>query len=169
MRSSRFTGRKGFISGSRQVGYHSTRITNTPGPRIAWLYQPTRRRSFVWRGSSSSTPGAPQKYRLNAAHRLRYGLFYYKWRCSRRAQPNSITPPWAVLVEPVCCPVWSCRKCGSTTLSADSRVDFADHPFAISRNWNFSIQRQVNSKSDGGDSIVAVKRPTFSGTAWTMP
>src|SRR5258708_21214623 len=25
------------------------------------------------------------------------------------------------------------------------RVDFADHPFATVSNWNFSIQRQVNS------------------------
>ena len=124
-------------------GYHSDPNYNTPGPRVGLAYQLNSR--TVIRAAGAIVNAANNG--LNAAATdFGTGLFTTNSVVLGAPNPIPFTPPvggsWsnpfaAGLVFP---------QVGVTNFVGQNiRVDFADHPTCYVANWNFSIQRQINS------------------------
>jgi len=137
------TGRKGVYQWVPPGGYHSDPNYNTPGPRIGLAYQLNSKMVLRVAGAIFNAANIG----LNAAATdFGTGLFTTNGVVLGPPNPIPFTPPvggsWsnpfaAGLVLP---------QVGVTNFVGQNiRVDFADHPFCNIANWNFSIQRQVNS------------------------
>jgi carboxypeptidase family protein len=137
------TGRKGVYQWVPAGGYHSDPNYNTPGPRVGLAFQLNSKTVIRAAGAIFNAANIG----LNAAATdFGTGLFTTNNLVLGAPNPIPFTPPvggsWsnpfaAGLVLP---------QVGVTNFVGQNiRVDFADHPFCNIANWNFSIQRQINS------------------------